>query len=71
MIIDDSHHSTVKKKSKSHISLVIMNSTIELVLKHCSTQLEIYQRCVENNPAEWSTICQKEKYDLTKCSEDK
>jgi hypothetical protein len=48
-----------------------MNSTIELVLKHCSTQLELYQRCVENNPAEWSTICRKEKNELTKCSEDK
>ncbi|CAG8621017.1 4583_t:CDS:2 [Funneliformis mosseae] len=47
-----------------------MNSTIELVLKHCPTQLELYQRCIENNPTEWSIKCQKEKYELTKCSED-
>jgi hypothetical protein len=47
-----------------------MDLTLKFVLKHCSTQLELYQRCIENNQTDWS-ICQKEKNELSKCSEDK
>lgn len=47
-----------------------MESTLEFVIKHCSTQLELYQRCIENNPKERYN-CQKEKNELSKCSEDK
>ncbi|RGB32739.1 hypothetical protein C1646_706127 [Rhizophagus diaphanus] len=46
-----------------------MESTLEFVIKHCSTQLELYQRCIENNPKERFN-CQKEKNELSKCSED-
>ncbi|CAH1765346.1 20217_t:CDS:2 [Entrophospora sp. SA101] len=47
-----------------------MNSTLVQVLTHCGQQLEKYQRCVENHPNNWNSICDQQRKELNKCSEE-
>jgi len=48
-----------------------MDQTLEEVVKHCSQQLDSYQRCIENNPQDWGVACLKFRSELNKCAEEK
>ncbi|CAG8492127.1 5944_t:CDS:2 [Paraglomus brasilianum] len=47
-----------------------MDQTLEEVVKHCSQQLDSYQRCIENNPQDWGVACLKFRSELNKCAEE-
>lgn len=49
----------------------VADNTVALVTKHCGLQLELYQKCVTQNPANWDLKCITQKRALAKCSEDK
>jgi hypothetical protein len=49
----------------------VTDNTVALVAKHCGLQLELYQKCVTQNPANWDIKCITQKRALAKCSEDK
>lgn len=48
-----------------------MDDTLAQVQAKCALQLEMYQKCVENNPDNWDKACIQQKRALTKCSEEK
>ncbi|KAF9366113.1 Coiled-coil-helix-coiled-coil-helix domain-containing protein 5 [Mortierella sp. NVP85] len=48
----------------------VTDNTVALVAKHCGLQLELYQKCVTQNPANWDIKCITQKRALAKCSED-
>ncbi|KAF9162572.1 Coiled-coil-helix-coiled-coil-helix domain-containing protein 5 [Actinomortierella ambigua] len=48
----------------------VADETVALVAKHCGLQLEMYQRCVTDNPENWDMKCITQKRALAKCSED-
>ncbi|OZJ03673.1 hypothetical protein BZG36_03541 [Bifiguratus adelaidae] len=47
-----------------------MENTLEQVAKNCALQLEMYQKCIDSHPDNWSQACFRERRALTKCSED-
>ncbi|KAI8587253.1 hypothetical protein BDZ88DRAFT_426270 [Geranomyces variabilis] len=47
-----------------------MESTLDEVAKHCHIPLLFYTQCVEKNPQNWETACQKEKEAVTHCAEE-
>ncbi|ORY99032.1 hypothetical protein BCR43DRAFT_488605 [Syncephalastrum racemosum] len=47
-----------------------MDDTLAQVQAKCALQLEMYQKCVENNPENWDKACVQQKRALTKCSEE-
>ena len=49
----------------------VADNTVALVTKHCGLQLELYQKCVTQNPGNWDMKCITQKRALAKCSEDK
>lgn len=49
----------------------VADNTVALVTKHCGLQLELYQKCVTQNPENWDIKCITQKRALAKCSEDK
>lgn len=49
----------------------VADNTVALVTKHCGLQLELYQKCVTQNPENWDMKCITQKRALAKCSEDK
>ncbi|KAF9087795.1 Coiled-coil-helix-coiled-coil-helix domain-containing protein 5 [Mortierella sp. GBA35] len=48
----------------------VADNTVALVTKHCGLQLELYQKCVTQNPENWDIKCITQKRALAKCSED-
>ncbi|KAF8926158.1 Coiled-coil-helix-coiled-coil-helix domain-containing protein 5 [Dissophora ornata] len=48
----------------------VADNTVALVTKHCGLQLELYQKCVTQNPENWDMKCITQKRALAKCSED-
>ncbi|KAF9430344.1 Coiled-coil-helix-coiled-coil-helix domain-containing protein 5 [Podila epigama] len=48
----------------------VTDNTVALVTKHCGLQLELYQKCVTDNPSNWDMKCITQKRALAKCSED-
>ncbi|CAG8521982.1 6710_t:CDS:2, partial [Dentiscutata heterogama] len=49
---------------------IFMDATFIQVVKFCGSQLEAYQRCVENHYKDWTSECLEQKRELTKCSEE-
>ena len=45
-----------------------MQSAIDEVAQHCSTQIEAYAQCVDQRPNDWQTACATLKSDLTACA---
>ena len=45
-----------------------MQAALEQVARHCSAELDDYQRCVDANPANWTVSCVANKSKLTACA---